>query len=55
MNGKETGFLILDNLGVLGICLGDTKLKLKLDKYQILDYHRETISIVLVKLTKRTI
>ena len=35
MNGKETGFLIPDYLGMLGICLDDTKLKPKYDKCQL--------------------
>ena len=29
MNGKETGFLIPNNLGMMGICLDDTKLEPK--------------------------
>ena len=35
INGKETGFRIPVDLGMLGICLDDTKLKPKSDKCQM--------------------
>ena len=43
MNRKETGFLTHDDLGMLGICLDDTKLNPKLDKcLSVIGYPKET-------------
>ena len=52
MNGKETGFLTPNNLGMPGIRLDDTKLEPRLDKCQIYVILGKTISIVLIHLTR---